>query len=288
MAAKVALVTGGNKGIGFELCRLLCKQFKETNGTVILTARDEPSGQSACSKLIADGYQACFIPLDVTSKISIHNAAVKIKSEYSGLDILINNAGVMYSSSKSKNIPYADQVEKTLSTNFNGVLRMCETMLPLMKRNSRIVNVTSRLGSMKLYGKEIQSKICSKNLDRDGLVDLMMQYSSKVKSNTHLEAGWPKYEPDSWIPVAYCVSKLAVTVLTRILANECQTPGVLINCCCPGWCKSGLGGESAPKSAESGAVDILNVLSHDTNGVYWEDGQMKLNDLSSNDSNDIF
>lgn len=66
----------------------------------IFVARDEPSGQSACSKLIADGYQACFIPLDVTSKISIHNAAVKIKSEYSGLDILINNAGVMYSSSK--------------------------------------------------------------------------------------------------------------------------------------------------------------------------------------------
>lgn len=66
-------------------------------------ARDKISGQNACHKLIADGYNARFIPLDVTSKESIQDAATKVKTEFEGLDILINNAGIMYSSSKVKN-----------------------------------------------------------------------------------------------------------------------------------------------------------------------------------------
>ena len=67
-------------------------------------ARDEDSGKKACSKLTADGCNAKFISLDVTSKESILNAAEKIRVDYEGLDILINNAGIMYSSSKVRNV----------------------------------------------------------------------------------------------------------------------------------------------------------------------------------------
>jgi len=246
---------------------------------VILSARDEDSGQKACGQLAADGCNAKFIPLDVTSKESIFNAAEKIRVDYEGLDILVNNAGIMYSSSKCKDTPYTSQVEATLKTNFYGVLNVCEIMFPLLNENARVVNVTSRLGNMKLYGEDIRNMICSKKLDKHGLLDLMQQYSSAVKNNTHVMAGWPDQNPNSWVPAAYCVSKLALTILTRILAKDWKAKGVLINSCCPGWCRSSLGGQNAPKSAEEGAADIVDVTMKQSNGSYWEDGKENFNIL---------
>ena len=84
--------------------RLVAWQWSPCTCVTYFIARDEDSGQKVCSQLAADGCNAKFIPLDVTSKESIFNAAENIREDYEGLDILINNAGIMYSSSKVRNV----------------------------------------------------------------------------------------------------------------------------------------------------------------------------------------
>ncbi|XP_065053900.1 uncharacterized protein LOC135682791 [Rhopilema esculentum] len=278
MSGKVALVTGANRGIGFEICKILCQKLKGTNGTVILTARNEQEGQKACERLTNDGFQAHFMQLDVTSRRSIQNTANKIKEKFNGLDILINNAAYMFSPSKSEGMPYAEQVQKTLEANFFGVLYVYDAMYPLLRPKARAVNVSSRLGSVDILGVQLRKKFCSRNINRNDLLELMNQYLSDVKANKHVGAGWPDYDPSTWLPAAYSVSKLAVTVLTRILANESSIPGFMINCCCPGWCRTNIGGPGAPKSAEEGAADIVDCVfleSEECNGAYFQDGKQQ-------------
>ena len=87
---KVAVVTGGNRGLGFETSRQLAKQEYE----VILTSRDEASGKAAAEKLQAEGLNVKFYPLDVTSDESSQKLAEFIQNQFGKLDVLVNNAGV--------------------------------------------------------------------------------------------------------------------------------------------------------------------------------------------------
>lgn len=143
---RVAVVTGANRGIGFETCRQLAK--KEIQ--VILTSRDEVKGKAAAEKLQAEGLDVSYYPLDVTNSDSVQRLAQFIKSEEGQLDILVNNAGVLIDSSDSLLNTEIDTLRETMDTNLTGPLLLCQALIPLMQEHNygRVVNVSSGAGQL--------------------------------------------------------------------------------------------------------------------------------------------
>ncbi|MFA8433050.1 MAG: SDR family oxidoreductase [Marinifilaceae bacterium] len=146
MEKKIALVTGSNRGIGFEACRQLAKNgFK-----VIFTCRNEQKGMEACNFLIASGLDIVFHRLDVTSPEEIDNISQMIKKEFGRLDVLVNNAGVYLDKELELLSLNPEIVRNTMEVNLIGPLRLCQTFIPLMleKGYGRVVNISSTMGSL--------------------------------------------------------------------------------------------------------------------------------------------
>jgi len=143
---KIAMVTGGNKGIGFEICRQLARQGMD----VLLTARDETKGKEACDSLRKEGIRVRFHPLDVDDPGSIRRIREYVEKESGRLDILVNNAGVNLDGEKTAENVDIETVDRTIATNAYGPLLMCQAFLPLMRLHNygRIVNVSSTMGSL--------------------------------------------------------------------------------------------------------------------------------------------
>jgi NAD(P)-dependent dehydrogenase (short-subunit alcohol dehydrogenase family) len=148
MTAKIALVTGANKGIGFETARQLGAQGM----TVLVGARDEERGRAAESALCGGGADARFVQLDVTDAKSVQQAAEWIEAEYGRLDVLVNNAGTA-SVDRRRAQPSQtslDDMRAVYEINVFGVVTVTNAMLPLLRRAeaARIVNVSSEVGSL--------------------------------------------------------------------------------------------------------------------------------------------
>uniref|UniRef100_A0A8C8W4Z3 Carbonyl reductase [NADPH] 1-like n=1 Tax=Peromyscus maniculatus bairdii TaxID=230844 RepID=A0A8C8W4Z3_PERMB len=122
---QVALVTGGNRGIGFAITRDLCRKF---SGDVVLTARDEARGQAAVQQLQAEGLSPRFHQLDIDDPQSIRALRDFLLEEYGGLDVLVNNAGI-----STDLIHFYIQAEAAMKTNFFGTRAVCMELLPLIK-----------------------------------------------------------------------------------------------------------------------------------------------------------
>jgi NAD(P)-dependent dehydrogenase (short-subunit alcohol dehydrogenase family) len=147
---RIALVTGANKGIGFEIAR----QIGRTGVTVLVGARNKAAGEKAATTLTAEGIDARFVAIDVADYASIEAAAATITSGFGGLDILVNNAGINDPSDGPAHTARLDAVERVLRTNFLGALAVTQAMLPLLRKSkaARIVNVSSGLGSLTQNG----------------------------------------------------------------------------------------------------------------------------------------
>lgn len=146
---KVAVVTGANRGLGFEACRQLAKKGIQ----VILTSRDEAKGKAAAEKLQAEGLDVIDYPLDVTSAPSCDRLAQFIRDRFGRLDILVNNAGVLLDDSESDDSVFnlkISTLQKTLETNTFAPLLLCQALIPLMKERNygRVVNVSSGAGQL--------------------------------------------------------------------------------------------------------------------------------------------
>ena len=141
---RVAIVTGGNRGIGFEVCR----ELGQLGYKVILTSRDAEKGQAAVEKLIGEGPDVIAHPLDVTSEESILALREFVVQEFHHIDVLVNNAGIYLDRDRSVMSLERDTLLRTLETNTFGALRMCQVFIPLMKKNhyGRVVNVSSSMG----------------------------------------------------------------------------------------------------------------------------------------------
>uniref|UniRef100_UPI0014861331 carbonyl reductase [NADPH] 1-like isoform X2 n=1 Tax=Arvicanthis niloticus TaxID=61156 RepID=UPI0014861331 len=245
-SSRVALVTGGNKGIGFAITRDLCRKF---SGDVVLTARDEARGQKAVQQLQAEGLSPRFHQLDIDDPQSICALRDFLLKEYGGLDVLVNNAGIAFKVADPT--PFHTQAEVTMKTNFFGTQDVCKELLPLIKPQGRVVNVSSMesLRALKNCSPELQQKFQSETITEEELVGLMKKFVEDTKKGVHSKEGWP----DS----AYGVSKIGVTVLSRIHARKLneQRRGdkILLNACCPGWVRTDMAGPEAPKSPEEGA-----------------------------------
>jgi NAD(P)-dependent dehydrogenase (short-subunit alcohol dehydrogenase family) len=145
-----ALVTGGNRGIGFEVCR----QLAERGFVVLLTAREESKATAAAKKLEKDGTVDA-IALDVSDPRSIEKATAEVSRRYDHLDLLINNAGINYDTWETvENADINGTVTETIATNLLGPWRVCQAFLPLLRKSraGRIVNVSSESGSLASMG----------------------------------------------------------------------------------------------------------------------------------------
>ena len=204
--ARVAIVTGGNRGIGHEIARQLATQ----GVTTILTGRDFGKVESAAVALERAGLPVAARRLDVTDQASVDRLAAELDTGPGRVDILVNNAGVLLDEHHSGIDPDFALVEQTLETNLIGAWRVAAAVLPLMQRGAygRIVNVSSGAGQL-----------------------------------DDMWGGTP----------AYRVSKTALNAMTRMLAYELRGTNVKVNSACPGWVRTDMGGESAPRSVEEGA-----------------------------------
>ena len=147
-----ALVTGGNRGIGFEICR----QLSTAGYHVILTGRDPDRGEAAAKILTEQGLDVRFIQLNVADPDSVKQAAQVLTEELLSLDILINNAGVAL----DKFVPALEvdfaTLKQTIETNVYGVFLVTQAFIPLMQKNAKggsIVMLSSMLGSLQNMGR---------------------------------------------------------------------------------------------------------------------------------------
>jgi NAD(P)-dependent dehydrogenase (short-subunit alcohol dehydrogenase family) len=148
---KIALVTGANKGIGFEIARQLGAQ----GITILVGARDLARGETAVQKLRAEEIDAAVVQIDVTDQASIDAGAASIDQAYGKLDILINNAGISAQGGHALPSELALEVLRTtFDTNVFGVFAVTKAMLPLLRRSEagRIVNLSSEMGSLSISG----------------------------------------------------------------------------------------------------------------------------------------
>ena len=149
-SAGIALITGANRGIGFEVCR----QFAARGFTVVLTARDADKARAAAAKLKGVGHVEPAV-LDVSDARSIKEAAAEISNRHDHLDVLINNAGINYDTwETAENADIGGMVAETIRTNLLGPWRVCQAFLPLLRKSraARIVNVSSESGSLAHMG----------------------------------------------------------------------------------------------------------------------------------------
>lgn len=211
---RVALVTGANRGIGFEIVR----QLAGKGLTVIIGARDKLKGMNAQKQLTEEGLDVHFTFIDVADTTSIMAAVGRIDDSFRRLDVLINNAGIMIDSGTSILELPMTLLQNTLKTNAFGPLLLSQSCVPIMKRHQygRIVNISSTLGA---------------------LTDI-------VNPDSH----YTEFQSP-----AYRLSKTVLNGITALLAKELRDDNILVNAVCPGWVRTELGGPQAPVSPEQAA-----------------------------------
>jgi NAD(P)-dependent dehydrogenase (short-subunit alcohol dehydrogenase family) len=147
MNERIAVVIGGNKGLGFEICRQLAAE----GINVVLTARDSTRGRRAVKTLQAQKLNVIFHRLDVTDDDSVQALGAYIADTHGRCDILVNNAGIsLRGSGRSVLNTALEDFQVTLETNFYGPLRMCQALVPLMQKHryGRVVNLSSGMGQL--------------------------------------------------------------------------------------------------------------------------------------------
>jgi NAD(P)-dependent dehydrogenase (short-subunit alcohol dehydrogenase family) len=169
----ITLITGGNKGIGYETARRLIA----AGHTVWIGARDADRGRNA-----ADELGASFVQLDVTDDESVTAAAAAIRNQAGRLDVLINNAGILGDVTSPEEMT-VDQLRAVYETNVYGVVRVTNTFLPVLRQSAdpSVINVTSGLGSFTLIHDpervESQYALAAYGSSKTAVTMLTMQYA---------------------------------------------------------------------------------------------------------------
>jgi NAD(P)-dependent dehydrogenase (short-subunit alcohol dehydrogenase family) len=148
----IIIVTGANRGIGYEVCRQLAKR----KARVILTARSAEAGEAAVAKLAEEDLVAEFLPLDITDDDSVEALRSELADKYERLDVLINNAGVLTDDDKSGLAVKLEIVRQTFETNTLGPMRLTQALAPLLRRSAggRVINISSGMGALSTMGSD--------------------------------------------------------------------------------------------------------------------------------------
>ena len=190
---RVAVVTGANRGIGFETCRQLAK--KECK--VILTSRDESDGKASVEQLQQESLDVLYHQLNVTDSESIAALAKFIREKFGRLDVLVNNAGIYLDASGAEGSVFqakVDTLRETMETNVYGPLLLCQALVPLMKEHNygRVVNVSSGAGQLS----DMHSGYPGYRISKTALNALTRIFADELKSTNILVnavcPGWVK------------------------------------------------------------------------------------------------
>ena len=221
---RVAVVTGGNRGIGLELVR----QLAADGFTAILGSRDLVKGEAAAAPLRSEGLAVEARQIDVADEASVSGFAAGLDR----LDVLVNNAAIHYDTWESGVDADLRVAGEAFETNVLGAWRMAQACLPALRgsTSARIVNVSSGAGQLSDMG-----------------------------------GGAP----------AYRVTKAALNALTRVLASELRSDGILVNSVCPGWVATDMGGAGGRPVADGAASVMWAVRLPDDGptGGFFRDGR---------------
>ena len=215
----IALVTGANKGIGYEIAAGL----GALGWRVGVGARDPQRRDTAVEKLRAAGADAFGVPLDVTDDASAAAAAGLIADRAGGLDVLVNNAAITGDLPQTPTTVDPATVRAVVETNVLGVIRVTNALLPLLRRSAspRIVNMSSSVGSLAL------------------------------RTTPGIDLG-----P---VPVAYAASKTFLNAVTVHYAKELSDTPALVNCACPGYTATDLNGFRGLRTPHQGAAIAIRL-----------------------------
>jgi NAD(P)-dependent dehydrogenase (short-subunit alcohol dehydrogenase family) len=226
----IALVTGGNKGIGREIAAGLAG----LGHTVVVGARDLGRGEEAAQALRAAGGDVTAVALDVTDPASVAAAVATIRERHGRLDALVNNAGISHrpGADFAGQVPGSgdvDHVRYVFETNVLGVIAVTEAVLPLLRLSDapRIVNVSSSAGSLAAI------------------------------------SDFANADP---IALGYVPSKTAVTALTLMYARGLVAEGILVNAVCPGFVATDLNGFRGVRTPEQGARQAVRMATIPADG----------------------
>ncbi|MET4083164.1 NAD(P)-dependent dehydrogenase (short-subunit alcohol dehydrogenase family) [Pedobacter sp. UYP30] len=225
---RTVLITGANKGIGFEVA----KQMAQKGYFVYLGCRDKNKGIDAVEKLKEQGFMNTeFLQIEVSNLESVKNARKELESKVEILDVLINNAGIPGEQPQKPATGNIAMIREIFETNYFGVIQTTQQFLSLMKKSELpvIVNVSSELSSFS------------------------MQTSADRKAN------WNEYH-------FYGATKTALNTFTLGLANELDSAGFKINSVTPGYTATDLNGFAGFKTAAQGAEPIVKLATIDKNG----------------------
>jgi NAD(P)-dependent dehydrogenase (short-subunit alcohol dehydrogenase family) len=224
---KIALITGANKGIGFEVAR----QLGKLGITVLVGARDESRGRQAEESLREGGTPARYVLLDVTGEETVRKAAAWIEAEYGRLDILVNNAAIAGSFMGPPSLVTSEQLRDVYETNVFGVVTVTNAMLPLLRKSvaGRIVNMSSDAGSLALNA-DPGSPFAGYNL------------------------------------VTYQSSKAALNFLTVAYAKELRDTPIKVNSANPGFTATDLNGHRGYGTTEQAAVIVVKLATLGSDG----------------------
>lgn len=286
---QIILVTGANKGIGLELCKML---VKNKGVFVILGCRNfsyVPKPKKEDAKRQPDNYEIIngkndssqtridilknvrfkdiknidFVELDITNKESITKGMESIKEKYKKIDVLVNNAGIAFKG----NAFDLNIVNTTLETNYIGTVNVTQTFLPLIKNGGRIIFTSSRAGSLNsvIIDKQIKEKLLNKDLTQNELENILTNFKDDVKNGEH----------GRFKRSAYGMSKVAMSAYSRILNNsqDIIKNKIFIAAYCPGWCSTYMSSGGGNRSAANGAKGLqllcLEKKTLDVSGKFW-------------------
>ncbi|KAH9566895.1 hypothetical protein CY35_03G000700 [Sphagnum magellanicum] len=282
----VAVVTGANKGIGFEIVRQLAKE----GITVVLTARDATRGEEALESLKSQGlHNVNFHPLDVASQESILALANWLRETYGGIDILINNAGILFISKDTT----LETVKPIFDTNYFGVKNVTKALLPLLRDDTpggaRVIVVASRAGQLKLLESKDYVKTFSdrEHLTEESVDNFANHYLKDIANGSLKEGDWVDISeipgPKFGRPLeTYAVSKVAVIAFVSVLHNTFfPQPGsgkkINVFSCCPGYVSTDINNNSGGNSVEEGADTPVWLALHSPeggSGKFWAEREV--------------
>jgi len=277
MMKKVAIVTGGNKGIGLGIVKELAEKF---DGSVYLTARNVERGSKSVKELEKEGFNVSFHQLDIDDKSSIEKLCEYMKQNYGGIDVLVNNAGIAFKNAATE--PMHVQAQVTIQTNYFGTKQVCDILFPILKSGARVVNVSSSAGFLlNVCGEEpaatqLRKKLASSDttLTIEELDGLMNQFIKASEDGTFKEKGWGGS--------TYVASKVGLSALSRIQQRELlkdDRQDISVNHVHPGYVDTDMTSHKGPLTIEEGAKSsiycALLPANTDIKGKYlWYDCQI--------------
>ena len=241
---KTILVTGGNRGIGLEICR----QLDEAGHHVILGSRDLNKGILAAALF---GKNVIVKQLDVTSEDSILALFEFVKNDFGKLDVLINNAGLGSGHTGDGNGLLA-RIQKGIKKDFQGAWGAVKLLKPVLQK-AGIVHPNQTAQNVSLDGVKHLMETNFYGAWRMIQVFIPLLVKSGEGRIINISSGMGELSSLSGVYPGYSLSKSSLNALTIMFSNELKETGIKVDAVCPGWVRTDMGGPDAPRHVSEGA-----------------------------------